>query len=52
MKETTAFAEKFAYPISFANHTDDVVMLKDFGVDIAALTGGSLTIEVCQMLQL
>ena len=26
--------------------TDDVVMLKDFGADIAALTGGSLTIEV------
>ncbi|MEJ2176949.1 MAG: C4-dicarboxylate ABC transporter substrate-binding protein, partial [Gammaproteobacteria bacterium] len=28
------------------NTADEVVMLKEFGNDVAALTGGSLTIEV------
>ena len=47
MKETTAFAEKiWRIQSVLLTTTDDVVMLKDFGADIAALTGGSLTIEV------
>ncbi len=47
MKETTAFAEKiWRIQSVLLTTTDDVVMLKDFGADIAARTGGSLPIEV------
>ena len=47
MMATTAFAEKILRIHSVLPATaDEVVMLKDFGADIAALTGGSLTIEV------
>lgn len=47
MTATAAFAEKILRIHSVLPATaDEVVMLKDFGADIAALTGGSLTIEV------
>ena len=47
MTATAAFAEKILRIQSVLPTTaDEVVMLKDFGADVAALTGGSLTIEV------
>ena len=47
MMASTAMAEKVLRIQSvLANTADEVFMLKEFGKDVAALTGGSLTIEV------
>ena len=47
MTASTAMAEKVLRMQSVLPTTaDEVVMLKAFGDDVAALTGGSLTIEV------
>lgn len=44
---SAAFAEKVLRIQSvLPNTADEVVMLKDFGADVAALTNGSLVIEV------
>ena len=47
MKTKSAFVKKILRIQSVLPTTaDEVVMLNDFGADVAALTGGSLTIEV------